>query len=151
MTENKGITDSRIGYEAKGSITSSPAVAVTAYVFAGVLIIAGIIVYFAVIPEPLVIAAFVFLAALSVLMGLAAAKHAWYWDDEKFSVLQLFSKPKTYKFSEIASVYTVTEGPAVTLILRMQDGKEFGISLRAKGTREFVEQLDSIQRKNAEA
>lgn len=145
MADEKTITDSRIDYEAKGCIKSSPAMAMGMYIFAGLLIIAGIIVYFAVMPELFIILIFVFLAALSVLMGISSAKHAWYWDDEKFTVLQFLSKPATYKFSDIDQVYTVTEGPAVTLIIRLKNRKEYGISMSANGTRELLEQLRKVQ------
>lgn len=147
MIEEKGITDSRIDYEAKGSIKSSPAAAIGLYIFAGVLIIAGIIVYFAVISEVLIIPVFVFLAALSALMGLASAKHMWYWGEEKFTVMQLFAKPATFSYSETDQVYTVTEGPAVTLMLRLNNGKQYGVSMRADGTQEFFEHLKAIQHK----
>lgn len=145
MIEEKGIKDSRIDYVAKGCIKSSPATPIGMYIFAGVLIIAGIIVYFAVMPEILVFLVFVFLAALSVLMGLSAAKHAWFWGEDRFTIIQLFSKPATYSYGEIDQVYTVTEGPAVTLILRMMNGKELGISLHAAGAQEFLDYLRSIQ------
>lgn len=145
MIEEKGIKDSRIDYVAKGCIKSSPATPIGMYIFAGVLIIAGIIVYFAVMPEILVFLVFVFLAALSVLMGLSAAKHAWFWGEDRFTIIQLFSKPATYSYGEIDQVYTVTEGPAVTLILRMMNGKELGISLHAASAQEFLDYLRSIQ------
>lgn len=147
MTEEKSITDSRIDYEPKGCIKSSPAISIGLYIFAGVLIIAGIIVYFAVMPELIVFAVFVFLAVLSVMMGIASAKHAWYWNDEKFTVLQFLAKPATYSFGDIDTVFTVTEGPAVTLMLRMKNGKQFGISMQANGTQAFLEHLRAIQEK----
>lgn len=142
--ENKHITDSRIDYEAKGCIKSGPATEIVMYVFAGLLIIAGIIVYFAVMQEIAVLAVFVFLAALAAFMGISAKKHAWFWDDEKFTICQLFSKPKTYSFNDIENVFTVTEGPAVTLMLRLKNGKQIGISMNENGTREFVEQLGAV-------
>ncbi|MGN1417641.1 MAG: hypothetical protein ACI4XF_12405 [Oscillospiraceae bacterium] len=145
MIETKGIKDSRIDYEAIGCIRSSSAAAIGMYIFAGVLIIAGIIVYFAVIPEILVFPVFVFLAALSVLMGLSAAKHMWYWGIDRFTIIQLFSKPATFSYREIDQVFTVTEGPAVTLIVRMLNGKEYGVSLHADGAQAFLDHLRTIQ------
>ena len=145
--ENK-ITDSRIDYEPTGCIKSNPAVAKGLYIFAAILIIAGIIVNFTVMSDILIILVFVFLAALSAFSGLASAKHMWYWNDEKFSVLQLFAKPATYEFNEIDQIYSVTEGPAVTIMLRMKNGKQYGLSPNNNGTREFLEHLKAIQEKN---
>ncbi len=142
--ENK-ITDSRIDYEPKGCIKSNPAVSKGLYIFAAILIIAGIIVNFTVMSDILIILVFVVLAALSAFAGFASAKHVWYWNDEKFSVLQLGAKPATYNFSEIDQIYSVTEGPAVTIMLRMKNGKQYGLSPNSNGTKEFLEHLKAIQ------
>ncbi len=145
--ENK-ITDNRIDYEPKGCIKSNPTVSKGLYIFAGILIIAGVIVNFAVMSDILIILVFVFLAALSAFAGLASAKHAWYWDDEKFSILQLGAKPATYKFNEIDQIYSVTEGPAVTIMIRMKNGKQYGLSPNDNGTKEFLEHIKAVQESN---
>ena len=145
MREEKGITDSRIDYEPKGSISSGAAVPIVLYIVAAALLIAGIIVYFAVIPEIAVLGVFVILAVFSAFAGFAASKNIWYWGEEKVTIIRLFSKPVTFTYSDIENVYTVTEGPAVTLMLRLKNGKQYGVSMNENGTKEFVDQLKAVQ------
>ena len=133
----KGIKDSRIDYEAMGCIKSNPANSVGLYIFAGVLIIAGIIVYFAVMPEMLVFLIFVFLAVLSALTGAASAKLAWFWDDEKFTVCQFLAKPVTYSYRDIGQIYVSVQG----ITLEMRNGKQYVISRHDKGSEEFLLKL----------
>ena len=144
MREEKGITDSRIDYEPKGCISAGAAAPIVLYVVAAAFLIVGIIFYFAVMPEIAVFGVFVLFAVLSGLCGLAVAKRIWYWGEEKVTVMMLFSKPVTFSYSDIENIYTVTEGPAVTLMLRLRNGKQYGISMNANGTKEFVEHLNAI-------
>mgnify|MGYP003295070665 CR=1 FL=1 len=147
MTDNN--IESKLGYSPKGSITPNPSLKIVMYVFAVLLLIAGIIVYFTVMPEILIIISFVFFAILSWFCGFAFSRSAWYWNEEKFSITQLSGNMKDYNFSDIEKIYSVTEGPAVTVMIRMKNGKENGISLNANGTKELIEQIQAFQEKNA--
>lgn len=143
--------NSELDYEPLGCICSSKAADAVLYIFAAVIVIAGIIVYFAVMPSVLVFAVFILLAALCVLCGVAAKKNKWYWGAEKFTVMRFLSKTVTFGYDEIDTVYSVTEYPAVTVVIRMKDGKEYGFSAKANGAKEFVEYLSSKQeRKDTE-
>ncbi len=147
---NDNNIESKLGYTPKGSIKPNPSLKIVMYVFAVLLLIAGIIVYFTVMSEILIIISFVFFALLSWLCGFAFSRSAWYWNEEKFSITQFSGKMKSYNFSDVERVYSVTEGPAVTVMIRMKDGKEHGISLYANGTKELLEQIQAAQEQGAE-
>lgn len=144
MTDNNS---SKLDYEPLGCICSGKGVTIGLYIFAGVLVIAGIIVNFAVMSSAAVFAVFILLAALSAFSGVAAAKNVWYWGEEKFTIMRFLSKPVTFGYDDIERIYSVTEGPAVTVILRMKNGKEYGLTPSQNGTKEFLEHLASKQDK----
>lgn len=143
MTDNNNIN---LDYEPLGCIRSGKEISIAFYVFAGILVIAGIIVNFAVMSSIAVFAVFVFFAALSAFAGVSGAKSAWYWGEEKFTIIRFPSKPITFGYDEIVQIYSVTEGPAVTVMFRMKNGKQYGLSGRLKGVKEFLEHLDSKQK-----
>ncbi|MGN1304590.1 MAG: hypothetical protein ACI4YB_06095 [Oscillospiraceae bacterium] len=146
MTDNNS---SKLDYEPLGCICSGKGVTIGLYIFAGVLVIAGIIVNFAVMSSIAVFAVFIFLAVLSAFCGVAAAKNIWYWGEEKFTIMHFLSKPVTFSYDDIERIYSVTEGPAVTILFRMNNGKEYGLTPSQIGTKEFLEYLDSKQDKES--
>lgn len=142
MADNNKI---QLDYEPLGCIRMNKWTGIGFYIFAGVLIIAGIIVNFAVMASAAVFAIFVFFAAFSVFAGVACTKGAWYWGKEKFTIHNFLSKPLTFGYEELDRIYSVTEGPAVTIMFRMKNGKEYGLTPGMTGTKEFLEYLGSIQ------
>lgn len=144
MNDNNSIN---LDYEPLGSLRSGKEISIVLYVFAGILVIAGIIVNFTVLSSIAIILVFIFFAALSVFAGISSAKSAWYWGEEKFTIIRFPSKPLTFSYDEIDKIYFVKEGPAVTVMFRMKNGKEYGTSGRQKGMQEFLEHLDSKQTK----
>lgn len=143
MTDNNNIN---LDYEPLGCIRSGKEISIALYVFAGILVIAGIIYYFAIMSSIVLMASFIFFAALSAFAGVSSAKSAWYWGEEKFTIIRFPSKPITFGYDEIVQIYSVTEGPAVTVMFRMKNGKQYGLSGRLKGVKEFLEHLDSKQK-----
>ncbi len=141
MTDNN-----KLSYEPLGCIRSGKEMSIALYVFAGILVIAGIIVNFAVLSSIAVIAVFVFFALLSAFAGVSSAKSAWYWGEEKFTIIRFPSKPLTFDYNEIEQIYSVTEGPAVTVMFRMKNGKQYGLSGRQKGVKEFLTHIDTKQK-----
>lgn len=141
--------DINLDYEPLGSIRSGKEMSIALYIFAGILVIAGIIVNFAVLSSIAVIGVFILFAALSAFAGVSSAKSAWYWGEEKFTIVRFPSKPVTFGYNEIEQIYSVTEGPAVTVMFRMKNGKQYGTSGRQKGMKEFLEYLDSKQKQES--
>lgn len=138
-----------LDYEPLGCICSGKEMSITLYVFAGILVIVGIVVNFAVLSSIAVILVFILFAALSAFAGVSSAKSAWYWGEEKFTVIRFPSKPVTFGYKEIEQIYSVTEGPAVTVMFRMKNGKQYGLSGRQKGVKEFLEHLDTKQKQES--
>lgn len=138
-----------LDYEPLGCIRSGKEISIVLYVFAGILVIAGIIYNFAVMSSIVLIGSFIFFAALSAFAGVSSAKSAWYWGEEKFTVVRFPSKPLTFGYNEIVQIYSVTEGPAVTVMFRMKNGKQYGLSGRQKGVKEFLEYLDAKQKQES--
>lgn len=143
---NYGISE--LDYEPTGSVGSaSKAARPVFYTVAVLFVIAGIIVYFAVIPWVLILVLFVFFAVLFVFLGAAEGKNIWYWGKEKFTVIRFLSKTVTYSYDEIETIFTVNQYPIIMFMLHMKNGKEYGFSTKEKGAEEFIEYLDSIWEK----
>lgn len=143
--------NSKLDYEPLGCICAPKGSSAVIYIFAALLIVAGIIVYFAVMPSLAVFAIFAFFAFLSVWAGVATEKSVWYWGEEKFTISRFLEKPHIFYYHEIAQAFAVNECGIVTVVIRMKNGKEYGLSPRLNGSREFLEFLDSkLYNKNAE-
>ena len=148
MNDSKNID---LGYEPLGCVCYSKGMSIALYIFAAVLVIAGIIVYFAVMPSAAVLAVFVFFAARAVLCGVSFKKSIWYYGEEKFTVTLFLSKSVTYSYDEIERVNIVSEPPAVTIVLCMQNGKEHGFTPNQVGAKEFIALLDAKQKQKQES
>lgn len=140
-----------LDYEPLGCMRSGKEISIVLYVFAGILVIAGIIYNFAVMSSIAILLSFIFFAALSAFAGVSSTKSAWYWGEEKFTIIRFPSKPITFGYNEIVQIYSVTEGPAVTVMFRMKNGKQYGLSGRMKGVKEFLEHIDSKQKQESTA
>lgn len=134
-----------LNYEPLGCICSGKSMRIALYVFAAIFAIAGIVVNFAVMSSIVVMAVFIFFAVLLAYAGFADSKSAWYWGEEKFTIVRFPSKPVTFDYNDIAKVFFVREGPAVTIMFRMKNGKQYGLSRGQKGVQEFLVHIDSKQ------
>lgn len=145
------MTDNNINldYEPLGSIRSGKGVVMGLYIFAGILLIAGLIVNFTVLPSAMILFIFIAFAVIFALGGVAASKGAWYWGEEKFTIANFLSKPITFSYDEIVKIYAVREGPFVTVMFRMKNGKEYGVVAGQQGAKEFFAHVDSKQKQES--
>lgn len=143
MNDSKDID---LGYEPLGSMHYSKVMSIVSYIIAAALVAAGIIVYFAVEPSAVVLAVFILCAAAAALCGFGFKTSMWYYGEEKFTVMLFASKHVTYSYDEIEHVDIVSEPPAVTIVLRMQNGKEHGFTPNQVGAKEFIALLDEKQK-----
>lgn len=142
---NDNNMESKLGYSPLGSIKPAPSLKIAMYVIAALLLISGVIAYFAIVPEILVIVIFVLFALISWLCGLAFSRSAWYWNDKQLSITQLSGEIQSYDFYDIEKIYTVSEYPANIVIFLMKNGEEPGISLGADGAKELLEQIFAVR------
>lgn len=155
-----------LDYDPLGCVCSDKDMNKVFYVLAGVLVIAGMIV-FAVKPSAAVLAVFIILAAAAALTGIEDSNNQWYWGEEKFTVKYLFSKPVTFSYNEIERTYTVNTingallfklfgiilapiirsaaGSSETVMFCMKNGREYGISSGKVGAEEFLKYVASKQ------
>ena len=138
-----------LDYEPLGTICSSKGVSMGLYIFAGVLVIAGIIVNFTVLPSAMILFIFIAFAVIFALAGVACAKNIWYWGEEKFTINLFLAKPVTFRYDEIVKIYAVREGPFVTVMFRMKNGKEYGVVAGQQGAKEFFAHVDSKQKQES--
>lgn len=129
--------DARIDYEAKGKIYTNPITVIFFYILAAALLIMGIVLYFTAVPDIGVIIGCGLGTAVCVLIGVMQGKLAYFWDSEKFTVIQPCVKPVTYSFDDIANASLDVQ--AITLI--MKNGKRYIISRSGIGTDDFIRQL----------